>query len=101
MANRLKIDDILRELLGSDNVYFQPPENFSMEYPCIVYELSRLEPDFADNKPYKIDTVYYVTCIYQDPDSELPLKLASLPMSVHQRKYRSDNLYHDQFRIVC
>ena len=74
MGQRLNLSNKLRNLLGSSNVYFQPPENLKMKFPCIVYERAKLEPDFADNVPYKIDKVYYVTCIYDDPDSDLPLK---------------------------
>lgn len=100
MGQRLNLSNKLRNLLGSSNVYFQPPENLKMKFPCIVYERAKLEPDFADNIPYKIDKVYYVTCIYDDPDSDLPLKIAALPMCVHQRHYKSDDMYHDQYRLV-
>ncbi len=100
MGQRLNLSNKLRNLLGSSNVYFQPPENLKMKFPCIVYERAKLEPDFADNVPYKIDKVYYVTCIYDDPDSDLPLKIAALPMCVHQRHYVSDDMYHDQYRLV-
>lgn len=100
MGQRLNLSNKLRNLLGSSNVYFQPPENLKMKFPCIVYERAKLEPDFADNVPYKIDKVYYVTCIYDDPDSDLPLKMAQLPMCAHQRHYKSDDMYHDQYRLV-
>lgn len=100
MGSRLKLQEELENLLGTRNVYFQPPPSLKMKYPCIVYEKARLNTQFADNKPYKIDKVYYVTCIDDDPDSELPDKLANFPLSVHQRYYVSDNLYHNQFRIV-
>lgn len=100
MGSRLELSQKLHELIGNDNVYFQPPPSKKMEFPCIVYERARLNPDFADNLPYKIDKIYYVTCIYLDPDSDLPLKLAQLPMCVHQRHYISENKYHDQFRLV-
>ena len=100
MGQRLNLSNKLRNLLGSSNVYFQPPENLKMKFPCIVYERAKLEPDFADNIPYKIDKVYYVTCIYDDPDSDLPLKMAQLPMCAHQRHYVSDDMYHDQYRLV-
>ena len=100
MGQRLNLSNLLRDLLGSSNVYFEPPTSLKMKFPCIVYERAKLEPDYADNLPYKIDKVYYVTCIYDDPDSDLPLKLAQLPMSVHQRHYTSDNKHYDQFRLV-
>lgn len=100
MGSRLNLQQKLEDLLGTRYVYFQPPPSMKMNFPCIVYERARLDPDFADNLPYKIDKVYYVTFIYTDPDSEIPLELAKLPMCVHQRNYRQDNKYYDQFRLV-
>lgn len=99
MGNRLKIDALLRETLGSNNVYFQPPENFRMKYPCIVYERNRINTRFADNNPYHLHDVYQVTYIDQDPDSDIPEKLSKLPMCVFERFYISDNNYHNVFRL--
>ena len=31
-----KLGKALIELLGSNNVYFQPPESIKIDYPCIV-----------------------------------------------------------------
>ena len=39
MAPRLDLQKLLVELLGSDNVYFQPPPSVQMNYPAIVYKL--------------------------------------------------------------
>ena len=100
MGSRLKLQEELENLLGTRNVYFQPPPSLKMKYPCIVYERARINTDYADNKPYKLDKVYYATYIDADPDSEVPDKLALFPQSAFQRHYVSDNLYHDQFRIT-
>ena len=37
MANRLDLQALLEDLLGSRNVYYQPPESVKMNYPAIVY----------------------------------------------------------------
>ena len=100
MGSRLNLQEELEQMLGTRNVYFQPPPSKKMQYPCIVYERAKLEPDYADNRPYKIDKVYYVTYIDTNPDSDMPMRLAMLPQSVHQRHYESDNKYYDQFRLV-
>ena len=46
MARRLELQNLLANLLGTNNVYFQPPPTVQMEYPAIVYhrdyELTRL-----------------------------------------------------------
>ena len=35
---RLQLHEILVGILGNENVYFQPPANLVMQYPCIRYE---------------------------------------------------------------
>lgn len=97
---RLDLHDKFVELLGSENVYFQPPEASKMEYPCIVYKRSRIRTKFADNSSYRLHRVFMVTAIYTDPDSDLPMKLAELPMCLHDRQFTTDNLYHDVFNIA-
>lgn len=99
MGSRLNLQKKLEDVLGSKNVYFQPPPSFKMDYPCIVYERARYNTDFANNMPYKIDKVYYATVIYTDPDYDVPDKLALFPMCVFQRHYVQNNKYFDQFRI--
>lgn len=98
MGSRLNLQKRLEEILGTRNVYFQPPPSLKMNYPCFVYERARLNTEFADNNPYKIDKVYYITYIDTDPDSEIPMVMAKEPMCVFQRHYVSDNKYYDQFR---
>ena len=100
MGSRLNLSKVLHEVLGNNNVYFQPPPSKQLKYPCIVYERARYNTDFADNKPYKVDKVYYATVIYTDPDFDVPDKMTLLPMCVHQRHYTQDNKYYDQFRII-
>ncbi len=101
MANRLKIDDILRDLLGDGgHLYFQPPPNLKMSFPCIVYERVRINTRFADNNPYQLNDVYQVTYIDTDPDSDMPDKLAKLHQCVFERFYINDNKYYSVFRLA-
>lgn len=93
------LHEVLVDILGSRNVYFQPPADYKMTYPCIVYERSRIEADFADNLPYNFRDRYQVTVISKNPDSELPKKIASLPMCAHDRHYTASNLHHDVFNL--
>jgi len=99
MGNRVLLQEILENLLGSGNVYFQPPSNVDLEYPCIIYERSNSETIFADNKPYMYQLAYKITVIDQDPDSEILDKVASLPMCVFDRHYIAGNLNHDVYII--
>lgn len=99
MAQRLALQMLLEEALGSRNVYFQPPSNISMRYPCIVYSRDDVDVIFADNNPYRLLTRYQVSVIDRDPDSEIPHRVASLPKCRFNRFYTSDNLNHDVFTL--
>lgn len=99
MADRLELQALLEDVLGSENVYFDPPENVKMNYPAIRYSRSRIDNTFANNSVYKQDLRYEVIAIYKDPDSDLPLKISSLPKCKHDRSYVADNLHHDVFTL--
>ena len=79
--------------------YFQPPADVEMEYDCIVYERKLIKPTFANNQPYLLHDCYQVTLIYRNPDSDLPKKVALLPMCAHERHFIADNLHHDVFTL--
>lgn len=99
MAQRLQLQSIFREILGLDHVYFQPPTNIKLQYPCIVYERARMDVKFADNNPYRHTKRYTVTVIHQDPDNAIVDKVASLPLCSHDAFFTSDNLNHDVFTL--
>lgn len=100
MSSRLNLQNELEELIESANVYFQPPPGFSMEFPCIVYERARINTDYADNKPYVLQHSYQVTYIDEDPDSEIPDKIALMKNCAFERQYKSNELYHNVFRLT-
>lgn len=97
--NRLQFHEDLVSILGSSNVYFQPPENFKMEYPAIVYSRDSMDNLHADNNLYLNFHSYSVTYIDEDPDSLVIDKLAEYPMSRFNRHYVSDGLNHDVFTV--
>jgi hypothetical protein len=99
MAQRLDLQALLVTLLGSDNVYFQPPASIQMQYPCIVYKRDYAITTFSGNKPYDHRKRYLVTVIDRDPDSLIPDKVAKLPMCVFDRHYTADNLNHDVYKL--
>lgn len=83
----------------TENVYFQPPPNVQMEYPCIVYQRSTVRTDFADNSPYSRTKRYQVTVIDPDPDSDIPDQVGSLQLCTYDRFFVSDKLNHDVFSL--
>lgn len=99
MDRRLKLDQILREILGTNDVYFQPPENVKMNYPAIVYFRDDIYNQHADNLPYVQDVAYQVIVIDYDPDSEIVAKVAKLPKCTFDRHYATNNLNHDAFTL--
>lgn len=100
MARRLKLQTELEELLGTRNVYFQPPESKSLKYDCIVYNRSNIDGRNANNYKYTLTDRYDVTIIYRNPDSELPHKMLERFMYCsHSRHFVVDNLYHDVFTL--
>lgn len=98
-TDRSPLHKLLKETLGSDNVYFQPPPNVQMKYPAIVYNRDYEETRFAGNKPYMREKRYQVTVIDRDPDSLIPDRVAELPMCTFNRFFAADNLNHDVFTL--
>lgn len=90
---------LLETLLGSSNVYFQPPASFKMIYPCIVYQRDNEDNKYANNLPYSQNKRYAVTVIDRNPDSEIPDKVAALPLSSFTRHFTADNLNHDVYNL--
>lgn len=96
---RQELQTLLEETLGSSNVYFQPPPSVQMSFPAIVYNRDLADNRFADNKLYRYVKRYQVTVIDPDPDSEIPDRIANLPMCSHQRFFATANLNHDVFAL--
>lgn len=99
MGNRIDLQKILEDILGSKHVYFQPPETVKMEYPCIVYHLISGTTQFADNNPYHFHKRYQILVIDRNPDSKILDRIATLPMCVFDRFYTTHNLNHYAFNM--
>ena len=97
---RLALQAKLEELLGSRNVYFQPPSNVTLEYPCIIYSYKSQNTTHADNITYCSYDTYDVTIITKSPLPEtLMAGMESLPYSKFERDYVSDNLHHFLYQV--
>jgi len=99
MSRRLELHDILTNALGSANVYFQPPATVRMQYPCIVYKRSGIDPTYADDVSYNSKICYQVTVIDANPDSDIPAKVGGLPLSSFAQHFTADNLNHDVYNV--
>lgn len=99
MGSRTELQTFLELTLGSEYVYFQPPESTQMKYPCIVYSLNGIRTKFANDRPYVFDKSYQLTVIDKNPDSLIPGKLLALQKCKFDRQYVTDNLYHNVFTL--
>jgi len=97
MGQRLQLHQLLETFV--DNVYFQPPANIHLIYPCIIYKRDFADTKFADDIPYNHRLRYMVTVVDRDPDSDIPGKVASIPMSLFNRFYTADDLNHDVYTV--
>lgn len=104
MASRLELQTMLEGVMNSlgyekDEVYFQPPASVQMSYPAIVYNLSNIETNFANNKLYLDHKAYSITVIDKNPDSDIPDRILTLPLCRFSRFFISDNLNHWNFLL--
>lgn len=99
MAQRLDLQELLVGLLGTTNVYFQPPPSFKMNYPCIVYNRDNLDMKYANNKPYKNKKRYQITVISSDPDNDISDKIETLPLCSFERFFTADDLNHYVYNL--
>ena len=99
MASRLELQSKLEELLGSRNVYYNPPSSVKMKYDAIVYYRSNMDNTFANNSVYNQAIAYQVTVISEKADSETVFKISKLPKCKFVRHFTSENLHHDVFTL--
>jgi hypothetical protein len=96
---RLELQALLEDILGSRNVYFQPPESYKIKYPCIIYSLSNMDKIFADNKSYLNKKSYQLIIVDKNPDSQIPNKVSELEYCHFNSFYASEGLNHFVFTI--
>lgn len=97
--SRLKLHTDLVEILGSNSVYFQPPESIKINYPAIIYSRSDIENRHAGDNIYDKTIKYKVVVVDHDPDSEIVEKMSSFKFAVFDRHYVVNGLNHDQFTV--
>lgn len=94
-----QLQSLLEGLLGSEEVYFQPPDNVEMAYPAIVYNLDFENAQHADNRPYARKMRWIVTVISRDPMEPVRELIADLPLCSFERAFPADGLNHQVFTL--
>ena len=104
----------LKDLLGTDEVYFQPSYNVGLDdgygesyiltginYPCFIVERTNAYQPWANSKNYLFSPGYQVTYINRDePDpGMLEQVMQHFEYCRYQRHFVRDNLHHDVFMI--
>lgn len=97
MASRVDFQEHL--LTIAKNVYFQPPSDYKMVYPCIVYSRKNIDNIEADDKTYMTNTSYTVTVMDRNPDSVIVEKLLKLKYCKFDRQFVSGGLNHTALNI--
>lgn len=95
MGSRIDLQTLLETLLGSENVYYDPPTSLAMKYPAIRYSKSDIDTVYANNSTYKSMKRYEIIVIDKKADNPVIEKLLNLPYCSFDRPYKSDNLNHD------
>lgn len=95
---RIAFHESLKALCS--NVYFQPPANIQMKYPCFVYKIYDLSAVYADNIKYQDYAIYEITYIDANPDALVPAQLLTWPYSEYQTSFIADNLNHTVIRVT-
>lgn len=98
MATRQQLHN---KLLGyCNNVYYQAPATVHITYPCIIYDLSKVNSMYADNMAYRNAKGYEMTYISKDPsDAKVDELLESFRYIRFDRHYTADNLHHYVFNL--
>ena len=98
MDKRIELHNKL--LTISQNVYFQPPSNVRLVFPCIIYHKSSPEVKMANNNIYNKTQEYQLTIIDQNPDSDTADRiLGTFPYCTIGSYSIVDNLNHTTLNL--
>lgn len=100
MLKRVDIQEKFKFLLGSNNVYYQPPANLKMKYPAIVYSLDGLDVKRFDNIRLINKNCFSVTHIYRNESENLvEAMLKNFEYISFDNRSIVDGIYNDHYTI--
>lgn len=101
MHTRLELHQELVDILGSNDVFYNPPASMFLRYPCIVYSAPKPDVMHADNVKYRFLFQYEIIYISPntEPDDSVAMKLLELPYTRLVNRYTADNLMHTKIEI--
>lgn len=93
------LHDLLVGVLGTTNVYYQPPPTVKMKYPCIVYNREGSDTLRANNTLYRHKKRYQLTYIDQTSNETVTDELERLQYCSFDGKSVVENLYHSYLTL--
>lgn len=98
MGSRLELHDELLQFIP--NVYFQPPSDIQMSYPCIVYDKLPHMRHFANDVIYLSQQEYKITLIEHNPDSDVAKRMEKhFQYCGINQHYKIDGLNHTHLSL--
>lgn len=98
MGTRLELHNELVKFLPT--VYFQPPTNLQLKYPCIVYTKRPKSKEFGNNAIYLSKQGYQLTVITTGPDNDIAdIIEQSLQYCTITQNFVVDGLYHTTLNL--
>jgi hypothetical protein len=94
-----ELQEILSDLDGVTEAYFQKPGNLTLVPPYIVYELNDEYVSRADDTIYSFMNKYSVTIVVREPDSPIPGMVRDLPFASFDRSFKAGQLYHTVYNL--
>lgn len=99
-ARREAFQASLQGLVGDIPVYYMPPENIKMTYPCFVIELDKPDNLYANGRVYNTFTKFVLKYITRKVDDEIIDRLFdNMKYVSFDRAYTADNLRHYVFNV--
>lgn len=104
-----KTDEIQQKLkdLGIPNVYFEPPENQMLKFPCAIVHMGTISTRNANNAVYKLDNSYEIRYVRRQFDDEMVNTILKgdsthnrpFAMIRHIRHYTAEGLHYDLYKL--
>lgn len=100
MGRRIDLQYELIALLNTNNIYYQPPENLKIKYPCVVYFKDSIDINRANDQSYLMKKRYELTIISEKVDCEYIDKILNyFSYSSFGQHYIADGLHHDTISL--
>lgn len=98
MGSRLDLHTELLTFLPT--VYFQPPSDIRMTFPCIIYRKTIKNRRHANNRIYNNTQEYELTLVERSPDSDLADRIeAHFQHATIGTSFVLDNLNHTTIKL--